>query len=322
MSLEEKVGQLFNVRLNEEDLDMIARLHLGGATLFPGNVRTAEQVRSLIADMQSRASVPLFVSIDEEGGRISKLNKLGGDYADASSIGEGKDPAKAYDQAKRAGEELKGLGFNMDFAPVADIWSNPENTVIGDRAYGTTPADVSPMVEAAVRGFAEAGILSVIKHFPGHGDTAEDSHLERAVYKHGWERLESFELAPFKAGIAAGADGVMVGHIALPEIAGSNVPADFQPELLNDVLRQQLGFTGLIITDALDMGGITEEFGPAEAALKAFEAGADVLLLSVDPDDAFAAVLGACENNGDLRKRLDESVLKILAAKEKAGVWE
>jgi beta-N-acetylhexosaminidase len=322
LSLEEKVGQLFNVRLNEEDLDVVSRLHLGGVTLFAENVQSSSQVRKLTESLQSRAQIPLLISIDEEGGRVSRLNKLGGGYVSAYSIGKGKDPQKAYDQSKRAGKELKSLGFNMDFAPVADIWSNPANSVIGDRAYGTTPEEVSPMVQAAVKGFADAGILSVIKHFPGHGDTAEDSHLERAVFKHDLERLESFELLPFKAGIEAGTDGVMVGHIAMPEITGSYAPADFLPEAMNGILREKLGFKGLIITDALDMGGITEEFGSAEAALRAFEAGADILLLPSNPDAAYKAVLEACKSKESMRKRLDESVERILAAKRKLGLWE
>jgi beta-N-acetylhexosaminidase len=274
--------------------------------------------------MQTRAEIPLFVSIDEEGGRVSRLGNLGSGYASAYSIGKTGDPAKARDQAFRMGKELLGLGFNMDFAPVADIWSNPANTVIGDRAYGTSPEEVSPMVAAAVEGFAEAGILSVIKHFPGHGDTAEDSHLERAIFKHDADRLESFEFLPFKAGIDAGADGVMVGHIALPEVTGVNAPADFLPEMMIAALREKLGFNGLIVTDALDMGGITEEFGSAEAALRAFEAGADILLLPADPDAAFTAVLEACKSSEILMARLDDSARRILSAKEKAGImsWE
>ncbi|MDR1539153.1 MAG: glycoside hydrolase family 3 protein [Clostridiales bacterium] len=321
MTLEEKIGQLFNVRANESDLDVVSRLRLGGVTLFAENMRTPSQTKSLCQKYQSKAEIPLIIAVDEEGGRVSRLNNMNGNkaYKSASEIGKTKDPSKAEASAERAGKELLSLGINMDFAPVADIWSNSANTVIGDRAYGTTAAEVSPMVKAAVKGFHNAGILSSIKHFPGHGDTAEDSHMERAVYNHDLDRLKSSELKPFQAGIDAGADAVMVGHIAAPKITGNNMPADMLPFFMKDILRDEMGFDGLIITDALDMGGVAQEFGSGEAAVKAFLAGADILLLPKDVDAAFKAVENACKDGRISEDRLNESVKRILLKKEKLG---
>jgi beta-N-acetylhexosaminidase len=320
LSLEEKAGQLFNIRLNENDLPMIERLHLGGVTLFKENIESEAQVKKLTADLQAMRAIPLLIGIDEEGGQVSRLKELyGNSYESAYQTGQTHDPQNAFDVALEIGRTLKSLGVNMDFAPVADIWSNPQNRVIGDRAYGKAPEEVSPMVAAAVRGFHEAGVLSVIKHFPGHGDTLEDSHQVTAVYSHDLERLRSFEILPFQAGVDAGADGVMAGHIAAPKITGNNVPAGFQPFFLQDMLRDQMGFDGLIVTDALEMGGVSHAYSAAQAALEAFQAGADILLLPSDPEQAYQAILAACRDNRISEERLNASVRRILQAKTRLG---
>jgi beta-N-acetylhexosaminidase len=316
LSLEEKIGQLINIRCDEKNLDIIKRFHLGGVTLFETNFRNEAQVKKLCADIQAQSEIPLFIAVDEEGGRVSRLKYIYNESSkSAFSIGQTKDSANAYNSALSSGAKLAALGINMNFAPVADIWSNPNNTVIGDRAYGSTPELVSDMVASAVKGFQAAGVLSIIKHFPGHGDTFEDSHERLAVYKHDEARFRSFELLPFISGINAGADGIMAAHVSAPQITHNNEPADFQPFFLKTILREELGYKKLIITDALDMAGITNEYTPAEASLKAFKAGADILLLPPDVPAVVEALVIAVKKGEITEERLNSSVLRILIAK-------
>jgi beta-N-acetylhexosaminidase len=207
----------------------------------------------------------------------------------------------------------------MNFAPVADIWSNPSNTVIGDRAYGSEPELTGKMTAAAVRGLRAAGVLAVIKHFPGHGDTREDSHEEKAVYPHNMERFNTFEAIPFRRGIEAGADGVMTGHIASPQIHPDTpaLPAVFSPYLMRQVLRNEWRYDGLIITDALDMRGLTQYYSDEEIAINSFLAGADILLMPADTQKAVFAVREAYNDGRITVERLDASVRRILRAKLK-----
>jgi len=327
LTLQEKVGQLFVARLPypARAQRLITDYHIGGFTFFAEHISTAEQVRQNIAGLQAASAIPLFISVDEEGGRVSRIRNIftQGREATPYVIGSLGDPVRAYEIHYATGNALVDLGFNMNFAPVADIWTNPANTVIGERAFGREPEIVAEMVEAAVRGLRSAGILSVIKHFPGHGDTVEDSHYQMAFFHHDRARFEAVESIPFRRGIAAGADGVMVGHIATPLITpyAPSLLATFSDYFIKTILREEWGFgNGLIITDALDMRGLTGYYSDDEIIINAFLAGADILLMPTVPEQAVTALINAYKDGTieaeTFHRRLDESLRRILAKKE------
>jgi len=294
--------------------NLFSQIPMGGVILFSDNVVSAEQVSALTSDLQTLSPFPLLIATDEEGGRVSRVGRLFENGVtprayDITSL------SQAFETGETIGRELAALGINMNFAPVADIWSNPQNEVIGKRAFGRTAEAVAPMVEATVKGLHAGGVMAVVKHFPGHGDTYEDSHEQLAVHSHGFERWLSTEALPFISGIDAGVTGVMVGHIATPEINQTNIPATFSEFWLNDILRGQLGFDGLIITDALEMHALTDNYSCGQIAVNAFLAGADVLLIPSKPQEAFEAMLDAYNQGVFDEERLNQSVRLILKAK-------
>jgi len=336
MSVEEKIGQLFIVSYRHDNLgnpleavdddtrESIERNKPGGVILFAENISTIPQTVALIESLQEISQVPLFIAVDEEGGIVSRITKSPEMHAtvfpDNAVIGAKGKPELAEAVAKAISEEISSLGFNMNFAPVADINSNPDNTVIGRRSYGSDAEVVSKMVSAAVSGFQSNHVSAVLKHFPGHGDTDEDSHYGSAVINHSRERLFNTELLPFISGIEAGADCVMTAHILTPNIQGENVPATLKPEILTGILRNELGFNGLIITDAMNMGAITRFYKSDEAAVKAIIAGADIVLMPEDLELAITGVKQAVDSGKIDEKRLNESVIRILRTKQKRGI--
>jgi len=318
MSIYEKIGQLFIVRMPTPQYAqrLINESHIGGFILFSSDVRSIEQVQQLTSSLQETAkqnsNLPLFIAVDEEGGRVSRIGRLFPERSpSAYSLGQSGDPQNAYDAYYTIGQRLAYLGFNMNFAPVADVWSNPANTVIGDRAFGREPELVSSMVEAAVRGLHSAGILAVVKHFPGHGDTLEDSHYNMAFFHHDRERFDSVEAIPFQAGIAAGTEGIMMGHITTPNI-NPGLPATFSDYFMEQILREEMGFDGLIITDALDMGALTNYFSQDEIVLQAFLGGADILLMPNNPSVAVNTMVNAFHDGLFTEERLHQSLRRIL----------
>lgn len=327
MSLSEKVGQLFIVRMPSPNraLTLIQDHHIGGFILFGSDVHSIEQLQQLTADLQEASSIPLFIAVDEEGGRVSRVGRLFPDrHPSAFSIGQTADPANAYTAYYTIGRRLSYLGFNMNFAPVADIWTNPANTVIGERAFSTEPEPAAEMVYAAIQGTQSAGIFSVIKHFPGHGDTFEDSHYNMAFYHHDRARFNAVESVPFRRGIEAGTDGIMLGHIAASALSPEYPHiATFCSYLINTVLRQSWGFDGLIITDALDMRGLTNYFTDEEIVINAFLAGSDILLMPNNPERAISALLSAYHDgvidHVVFHSRLHESLRRILRIKKCAN---
>ena len=337
MTLDEKIGQLFIVSLRsinalEPVLSMdqkiesaIKKYKVGGVILFAENIKTIPQTSNLIDDLQKTSVIPLFIAVDEEGGMVSRITKSPEMHATVfpnnSVIGKTKDPDIARQVASAIAREISSLGFNMNFAPVADINTNPENPVIGPRSYGNNAEEVSLMVAGAVTGTQNNSVSAVLKHFPGHGDTSTDSHYGAASVSHTKERLFSTELLPFISGIQKGADGVMTAHILTPEIPGENVPATLKPEILTGILRNELGFEGLIITDALNMKAITMHYTPEEAAVKAILAGADVLLMPENLDIAFSGIKKACNDGLISIERIDKSVERILSIKYKRGLF-
>ena len=321
MSLEEKIGQLFIARMPRmaQAESLIRNYHIGGFILFGGDVSSIEQVQDLTAQLQDASDIPLFIAVDEEGGRVSRVGRLFAERSgSAFSIGQTGDTQNAYDAYYNIGTKLRYLGFNMNFAPVADVWSNPANTVIGDRAFGTEPELVAEMVAAAVKGLQSADVLAVIKHFPGHGDTYEDSHYNRSFYHHDRARFDAVEAIPFRRGIEAGADGVMMGHIITPQILTEtpNLPATFSSYFMEQVLREEMGFDGLIITDALDMSALSRYYSQEEIVLNAFINGADILLMPDNPGVAINAMIRAFNDGYFTEERLHESLRRILIHKK------
>ena len=351
MTLREKVGQLFLVRpdaldpaLSQQTIDdadvsgvtevsetMAAFLEeypVGGVVLFGKNITDEVQLRGLIAGLQQSSPVPLLIGIDEEGGVVARLaNSPGFDlprYESAAAVGaQGTDAVRAM--SAEIGAYLAGYGINLDFAPVADVNTNPDNPVIGTRAFSSDPQEAADCVNAAVEGFSRAGVLCCLKHFPGHGDTAGDSHDGTVYTEKTMEELRACEFLPFEAGIRAGAPLVMVGHIAAPnavEGEESDLPATFSRALITDVLRDELGFAGVVVTDSLAMGAITETYTPGEAAVLALQAGADLLLMPAGLAQAYDGVLAAVEDGRLTEERIDESVARILALKQQAGLLQ
>ncbi|HEY8499812.1 MAG TPA: glycoside hydrolase family 3 protein [Clostridia bacterium] len=336
MTVEEKIGQLFIVSyrydhegspleaVDEDTRESIKKYKPGGVILFAENVRTIPQTVTLIESLQELSRTPLFIAVDEEGGIVSRITKSPEMHAtkfpDNAKIGETGDPELAEAVARAISAEISSLGFNMNFAPVADINSNPDNTVIGRRAYGSDAGLVSKMVSAAVSGIQSEQLSAVLKHFPGHGDTIEDSHYGSASVSHSKERLFNTELLPFISGIEAGADCVMAAHILTPNIKGENVPATLKHEILTGILRNELGFNGLIITDAMNMGAITRFYKSDEAAVKAIIAGADIVLMPEDLELAVTGVKEAVDSGKINVERLNESVMRILRTKQKRGI--
>lgn len=338
MSTEAKVGQLLMVavydpgsgvelsRLTPEFRALFSSLHPGGVILFGRNIDTIDQTIRLIGELKHLSEIPLFVSTDQEGGKVSRLTASGRIPAtpipSAWTIGAADDPLLAYKAGAVTGTELAALGFNMDLAPDADVLTNPKNQVIGTRSFGSEPDRVARMVAATVHGLQDAGVAAVLKHFPGHGDTANDTHVTTAVVENTAARLSRVELVPFRAGLAAGADVVMTAHIALPKITGSLAPATLAPRIVNGILRDELGFQGVVMTDAMNMAAVADFMNPDDAAVAAIVAGCDMILRPPNARAAFDALLSAVRSGRIPMERLDASVRRILLVKHLRGIFQ
>lgn len=328
MSLDEKIGQLVIVGLDGTEMDeqaqkLIETYKVGGFILFKRNIETAEQTVALLNGLkQTNAksnTAPLFLSVDEEGGRVSRMPDQFVKIPTNQTIGKTGDPELARQIGEVIAKEIGALGFNMDFAPVLDIFSNPKNTVIGDRSFGNNPQQVSRFGTKMMQGLSSEQMIPVIKHFPGHGDTLIDSHEGLPIVHKTKDQLKEFELIPFVQAIKQGAEVVMVAHIQLPKLDASH-PASLSEPVITGLLREELQFEGLIITDDLTMGAITEHYDTGQAAVQAFLAGSDLLLVCHDYDSEFAAIqaLKQAAVDGTLSQgRIDESVYRILKIKQK-----
>lgn len=337
MTTEQKVAQLFVVfpetlcsdgsTLTYVDDDVrknLSEKQVGGVILLGDNLVDEEQTRSLLAELQAAAQettgLPLLLCVDEEGGEVSRI---GGNDAfpqkDAGSmrtIGDSGDAQAAQDAAKMMGDYLFELGFNVDFAPVADV-DTPDATTMQSRSFGEDPVLVADMVVAQIKGFAQAGMLCSAKHFPGIGSAIGDSHDESITVDKDHDQLLESDLVPFKAAVDAGVPMIMVGHVSCPGITGDDSPASFSPAVMTELMRSELGYEGVVITDALNMGAATQSYGEAEAPLRAFEAGADLLLMPLDYSAAAQAIVDAVEQGRVSQERLDASVARILIMKYK-----
>ena len=292
---------------------------VGGILYSKPNLRSKEQVKTMLQNTQSYSAIPLMFTCDEEGGRVNRLMST----LNTTMIGpmlDYKDQGVeiAYKNACTIASDMSALGFNADMAPVADVWSNPENTVIGDRAYSDDFQQAAVLVASAVEGFHAGGVATALKHFPGHGDTSEDTHYGAVFITKTLEEIREKELLPFRAGIQADSDMVMIGHLILSDI--DDQPAPFSHKIVTELLRQELGFDGVIITDGLQMKAMTDFYSDGEIACSAVKAGVDMLLCPANPEEA-AAALEVAVINGDLTEsRIEESVLRILKKKKERGM--
>jgi len=342
MTLEEKIGQLFicdpgmlcnnweTSEANQTLLTNIKKYHPAGFVFFKPNIKTPEQTKHFIDNLQSASNIKLMISVDEEGGLVSRIganpNMKFKKQPAMSEIGKTGDPNKAYQVGAELGSGLRSLGFTLDFAPVTDVNTNPDNPVIGSRAFGSDPHLVADFVVRLVKGLQDNNISAVLKHFPGHGDSSADSHTGAVSLQHDIARLNAVEFIPFIAGIKAGADAVMVSHIALPKITGDDIPATISEKIVNNILRGDLGYNGLVVTDSLSMGAVSLYYKLPDFCVKAIQAGCDLLLLQSDTDKgdtiaqfdgAYKAVLEAVKDGVISQERLNLSVERILRVKFK-----
>jgi beta-N-acetylhexosaminidase len=326
MSLEEKLGQMLIVGIEGYEIDlgtrqMIEELHVGGFILFGKNIESTEQLLELNNSLKSANAInkiPLFISVDEEGGRVSRIPSTIINLPTNKDIGRIYNEEFSYEIGMLLAEKVKALGFNMNFAPVLDINSNPKNPVIGDRAFGSKPAVVRDLGVQTMTGISFGGVIPVIKHFPGHGDTAIDSHVGLPSVDNDLERLNSFELIPFEAAINNGAESVMVAHILLPKIDAEN-PASLSTAIITNILRRQLNFDGVVITDDMTMGAIMKNYDLAAAAVQAVKAGNDIVLVAHKYENALATMKSLKEavQAGEItEQRIDQSVYRILKLKQ------
>ena len=330
LTLEEKVAQLFTPWVtghfqsaDDASYQQLVRLveDVGvGGLIFGRGDPLAQAV--LVNDLQGRAKVPLLVAQDMEWGAGMRVERATS-FPRAMALGATRDPDLAWAVGWATAEEARAIGTGQVYAPTADVNNNPDNPIINVRSFGERPALVAEMAAAFVRGVQSGGALATAKHFPGHGDTATDSHLDLPVLPFSRARLDTLELVPFRAALAAGVKSVMTGHLALPALEpDSTVPATLSPRVTQALLRGDLGFDGLVVTDALDMSGVTGHFGVGEVAVRALEAGADVLLMSTDIPAAQAAVLRAVKDGRLSEARIDASVQRVLESKQWLGLHE
>lgn len=337
LTLEEKIGQMlcFGWRgddclraVNDQARACVQEMRVGGLVVMGRNVQEqgapnpppidVRAVRAMLDALQNLADIPLLLPTDQEGGRVARFRAPFTPLPPAQIVGQAGDLLLARQAARITGEELRQVGVNWNFAPVADVNSNPANPVIGDRAFGATPELVAPLVQAQVAGFRDAGILSCAKHFPGHGDTALDSHYDLPVVAGDLSAMERRELVPFDAAIAARVDTIMTAHIVFPAADPSGLPATLSRAILTDLLRERLGFSGLVVTDCLEMKAVADRWGAPRAAVLAAQAGADMLLVCHTPERQCAVrdALLAAARTGDLPlDRIDQAVSRVLAAK-------
>lgn len=327
MSDEEKVWQMMYVFPQDvcgnhccTDLevwaDALKRYPVGGIVANSENMQSAEQLKTMLSCIKAGAATAVFTGVDEEGGAVARLAYTLGITTDFRPMyyyrEDGTDTA--FNNALTIAGDISTFGFNQDFAPVADVWTNSENTVIGTRAYSDDPEEAAELVAAAVRGFSKGGVVSTLKHFPGHGSTAEDSHYSTAVSDKTKEELYQCELLPFLSGIEAGAGMIMTGHITMSAIDPDH-PATLSKAVVTGFLREELGWDGVVITDSFKMAAIADNYDQCQAAVMAVEAGCDMIL---GPDDPQAVVLAILEQVEP--ERIDDSVLRILTLKLEQGI--
>ena len=338
MTLEEKVGQLFIVDLEALNKgqtsteftgiiqEKLKKYHVGGVIYFANNLVSREQTIQLNEELQKNSSIPMFISVDEEGGSVARIanNKNIGTtkFVSMREIGDSKDINKAYEVGFTIGKEINELGFNLDFAPDADVITNPNNTEIGSRSFGSDADIVSEMVPQIVKGLHENNVCATLKHFPGHGGSEANSHNEFSYTPQSLEGLRQVEFLPFKAGMKEDADFMLVSHIAAPNVTGDNTPCSLSRIIITDILRDELKYDNIVITDALNMKAVADYYTPQQSSVAALKAGGDMLLMPVSLDQAYNSVISACNEGEISEERLNQSVKRILKVKIKREIIE
>lgn len=334
MSIEQKVAQLFFITPDaltgvgsvtasgEMTREALQQYPVGGLIYFENNLLSREQTQGMLSSVQEFSreitGLPLFLGVDEEGGSVSRISGRGfgvPDIEDMAQIGAAEDYDRAEETGRIMGGYLHELGFNMDFAPCADVLTNPENTVVARRSFGSDANLVADMISRQICAMQQEQICAVPKHFPGHGATSGDSHNGYAYTDKSLEELYSRELIPFQRAIDERVQMIMVGHIACPNVTGSDIPASLSEYMITNVLRTRMGFQGLVITDALNMGAIQEAYTSAQAAITALHAGVDLLLMPADFQSAYYGVIQAVNSGEISEERIDESVRRIIRLK-------
>lgn len=337
MPLEDKVAQLFYVApeaitgvstvtaAGNTTKQALEDNPVGGILYFGANIVSRNQLMSMISNTKSYSKYPIFIGTDEEGGTVKRIagsaieaeDSLVKDVGTMKSVGAAGDASKARDAGQTIGCYLHELGFNMDFAPVAGVLTDPGNKTIGTRSFGSDPELDAAMVAQFTDGLHAEDVLSCEKHFPGLGDTNVDTHTGEATTHRSLDDMRTTDFISFGGGIDAGTDFVMVGHVSCPNVTGNNTPASLSEKMITEVLRGELGYDGIVITDSLQMGAVTRYYSSGEAAIKAIQAGADMLLMPEDYHKAYEAVLNAVNNGTISEERIDESLERIYRVKLK-----
>ncbi len=319
MTIEEKIGQMLIINTEYDSFvpslkETFDKVKPGGVILMKNNISNYEDTKKFVEDMKNSSNVPFIVSMDQEGGRVQRMKYLEEDGAtyipDMYSVGLTNDSNIAYQIGEIMAMEMRTIGVNVDFAPVVDVYSNLDNTVIGNRSFGSDTKLVSKMATNLANGLEDNGVIATYKHFPGHGDTSVDSHKKLPIIYKSKSEAEKLELIPFREAIKNNAKLIMIGHIAFPLITESEIPSSLSKKMVTDILKGELGYKGLVITDALNMKALTDNYSNEEIYVKAVEAGNDILLM---PEDSILAIKVIKENISE--ERIDESVRKILTFK-------
>lgn len=333
MPLEDKVAGLFIITPEAlTDTDIVVRAGdttkekltahtIGGLIYSSQNIKDSEQLMEMLKNTKNWSRYPIFLGIEEEGGEVSRVAQAGlaDNVGPMAEIGSSGDAAIAKEAGTAIGSYLSGYGFNMDFAPVADV-AVEENALIGERSFGSDVNLVSPMVAAAVEGLQESGVSACLKHFPGLGNTTEDPHNGMAVTEKTMDDFAVTDFPVYQAGIGAGVDFIMVSHLSAPNALGDNTPASLSPVMITDTLKGQFGYQGIVLTDAMDMAAITEYYTSGEAAVKALLAGADMILMPENFLEAYQGVLDAVNDGTLSEERIDESLRRIYRVRYKDRV--
>ena len=337
MSLSEKIGQMIMIdyrnvhEMTSELENILTTYNPGGFILFKGNVPTHDekqknyiQTQKFLSDIKNATDIKGMIAVDQEGGRVQRLDERVGfdNYPPMSEIGATKNPQLAFDLGVTMGRELKKIGVDMDMAPILDIFSNPKNTAIGDRAFGTTSDVVKQMAFSYADGLKKENIIPVGKHFPGHGGTLKDSHIDLPFIDKTKEELKALELLPFIEAVHQKLPGLMIGHIAVPKIDENNIPASISKVMISDLLNQELGYEGLIMPDSLKMKALTKYFTNEDVYLRCVNAGNDFILMPQDIKEAYEVIYRKVNEGEISEERIDSSVYKILSTKFDYGFFD
>lgn len=332
LSLEEKIAQLFIVlpeaitgmdcvtEAGEITKDAINEIPVGGFIYMEPNLESADQVKTMLSNIQQfskdRIGLPAFTCVDEEGGTVTRIGgRANFDVPYVGNMSEIGETTKAYEVGETMGNYLSDLGFNVDFAPDADVLSNSGNQIVRYRSFGSDPEIVSDMALSVLKGLEKENVHGTLKHFPGHGATEGDTHAGYSYTSKTLEEIRECELIPFQRGIEQGVNFIMVGHISLPNITGDNEPASLSKTMVSHILREQMGYDGIVITDAMNMGAVTQSYSSSEAALQALLAGVDLILMPQDFREAYDELLKSVGDSTLTVERIDESVRRVLRVK-------